>query len=200
MNSSPPDIHILLVDYPQARQATLRLLKQHSDLIVIGQADTYEDVFTQCINIMPDIILIEINIISSILCEFLAHVRVRYPRAQILVLTTCDSVSRVRDSIANGVLGYLLKGETPERIVEALRAIYIGNACFSRPIARSLAQGTRTNKDIKVHLTERERQLLLLIANGCTTSKIADELYLGPQTIRNYLRGRFITLRCALSL
>ena len=116
-----------------------------------------------------------------------AFVHEHCPHARVLVLTAYDDDAYVRGLLAAGIAGYVLKDEAPDVLVDAVRGVAHGGTWFSRAVVAVLALPPRPAVAAGPTLTNRERELLALLARGWDNARIAQELRLGEQTIRNYL-------------
>jgi DNA-binding NarL/FixJ family response regulator len=124
------------------------------------------------------------------------------PEVKIMVLTTFDDEDSVFAAIRAGARGYLLKGAEGEETVRAIHIVSSGEAIFSPSIARRLVQyfGERqpaTPSPAFPQLTEREREILRLMAQGYTNTAVAERLEIGPKTVRNYVLSIFGKLQVA---
>jgi len=123
-----------------------------------------------------------------------AYLREHCPEVNVLVLTAYDDDAYVRSVMAAGVAGYVLKDEMPETVVRAIRAVVRGDTWFSRPIVEKMVQ-MEDGRAEEPSLTERERQILEMMAQGWDNAHIAAELCLAEQTVRNYVSGIYKTLK-----
>lgn len=128
--------------------------------------------------------------------EIARRIKAQHPATRILVLTMLSGDGHVRGVIESGAEGYLLKESSPEELLEAIRAVARGEVALSPTIARWLvAQQRQRNTDrgrVGTILSERERQILTLLAEGSTSKEIAHELALSTKTVSNH-RARIIT-------
>jgi DNA-binding NarL/FixJ family response regulator len=104
----------------------------------------------------------------------------------VLILTAYDGDTYVRGLVQAGAMGYVLKDEAPEALVQAVRSVARGGTWFSRPVVETLVHAKNDESDAPP-LTERETQIMRLIAQGLDNARIAEELCLSEQTIRNYV-------------
>jgi DNA-binding NarL/FixJ family response regulator len=116
----------------------------------------------------------------------LAFAKTHCPDVRVVVLTAYDDEAYVQALIEAGVAGYVLKDEAPESLVAAVHSVTQGGTWFSQPVVTKLVRAsTRAGSD-GPSLTEREDQLLRMIARGWDNARIAEEVHLGEQTVRNY--------------
>ncbi len=180
------------------------LLNALPDTEVVGEATTGEDVVTLATATQPDVILMDINMPTLNGIEATRRIREQNAQIAVLVVTMLDDDS-VFAAMRAGARGYILKGAEPAETVRAIRAVAQGEAIFSPGVAERLvhyfAQGTsagetaRAGPKVFPEVTDREREVLMLIAQGLTNSAIAERLVLSPKTIRNYITEIFSKLQ-----
>jgi DNA-binding NarL/FixJ family response regulator len=140
----------------------------------------------------PDVVLMDLKMPVMNGVQATRLIREQHPQVRVLVLTTYDADEWVFDAIRGGASGYLLKDTPRERLIEALRDAAKGKTPVDPDIAGKLfaqvAQGTVTpDTSIAEDLSEREREVLGLLARGMTNAEIAGQLYLSEGTVRNYV-------------
>jgi len=136
----------------------------------------------------PDVLLLDLNLVNSTLSETITFLRKHHLSVQVLLLTNFSDIY-ISDVVAAGATGFVFKDEEVRKLVQAIHTVERGNIWFSQPISKKLAQQrTEDLSEIQeVTLTEREQQLLDLIARGWGNVRIATNLCLGEQTVRNYI-------------
>jgi len=199
MSSEP--LHILLVDdHPLVRNGLRALLSSVSDLMVVGEAANGKEAITQAVELQPDIILMDLHMPEMNGIEATRHIMQANPRIGVLVLTMLEDDASVFAAMRAGARGYLLKGADQADVLRAISVVAHGEAIFSPSIARRLMQyfanvqptlPPRTFPD----LTEREREILGLIALGKINAEIAEELVLSPKTVSNHVSNIFSKLQ-----
>lgn len=182
MTSADRPIRMVLADdHPVFRAGLRATLADEPDIVVIGEATTGAETVASCCNLRPDVLLLDLRMPGPAAEETIALVHTQQAAIRIVVVSAFDDALRLHDLVQQGVVGYILKDEPPSVVVEAVRAVMGGGTWFSPTITGRLAMGKSTQ------LTERDRELLRLLATGLRTAQIAARLYLGEQTIRNYL-------------
>ena len=193
MNTADEPIRILLADdHPIFRFGMRTLLTSMPDMTVVGEAVTGEEALQLVETLLPDVVLMDIHMPGMSGIEATARIRAQHPRTTVLIVTMLDDDS-VFAAIRSGARGYLLKGAEPAETLRAIRAVASGEAIFSPGIAERImhyfahptvlpAQGVPL-----AQLSEREREVLTLIAQGLTNTAIAEHLVLSPKTVRNYI-------------
>jgi len=200
-------IRILIADdHPVFRFGLRALLKVLLDTDVVGEATTGEEVIALAATTEPDVILMDINMPGLNGIEATRRIRAQHAQIAILIVTMLDDDS-VFAAMRAGARGYVLKGAEPAETIRAIRAVAQGEAIFSPGVAERMMQyfaqdapaGTMlpTAPKLFPELTDRERAVLRLIAQGLTNSAIAEHLVLSPKTVRNYITEIFSKLQVA---
>lgn len=193
-------IRVLIVDdHPVFRFGLRSLISSIAEMDVIGEATSGESAIEQAASLQPDIILMDINMPGLNGIEATRQILATQPEIGILVITMFDDDS-VFDAMQAGARGYLLKGADPEETIRAIYSVANGAAIFSPKVAERLITYFGKNKDTTAsetfpELTEREREILELIAQGLTNPAIAEKLVLSPKTVRNHVSNIFSKLQ-----
>ena len=193
MNTSDEPIRILIADdHPIFRFGMRTLLTSMPDMAVVGEAVTGEEAVQLVESLLPDVVLMDIHMPGMSGIEATAHIRTQHPRTAILIVTMLDDDS-VFAAMRAGARGYLLKGAEPAETLRAIRAVASGEAIFSPGIAERVMHYfehplvSPAQAVTLAQLSEREREVLTLIAQGLTNAAIAERLVLSPKTVRNYI-------------
>jgi DNA-binding NarL/FixJ family response regulator len=202
-------IRILIADdHPVFRFGLRALLNAMPDTDVVGEATSGEEALVLAGSLRPDVILMDINMPGVNGIEATRRIRETNPDIRILMVTMLEDDS-VFAAMRAGARGYVIKGAEPAEVLRAIRAVADGEAIFSPGIAERLMHYFTTplaavgNSSPSAaapafpDLTEREREVLGLIAQGLTNSAIAEQLVLSPKTIRNYITEIFSKLQVA---
>jgi DNA-binding NarL/FixJ family response regulator len=175
-------------DHPLVRSGIRATLAADGDVLLVGEATNSGDVRRLCLDLDPDVLLLDLNMPGSRPVETVTYLREHCPRLKIIVLTAYDDDAYVRGLLAAGVAGYVLKDEAPETVIKAVRTVVNGGTWFSQTIVQGLVQqSNRLSSLDHPPLTERDRQVLSMIARGWDNVRIASELSLAEQTVRNYI-------------
>lgn len=199
MSNEP--LRILLVDdHPLVRNGLRALLDSVTDMTVVGEASGGEEAITQAAELQPDIILMDLYMPGLNGIEATRRIVQSHPHIGILVLTMLEDDASVFAAMRAGARGYLLKGADQVDVLRAIGAAAHGEAIFSPPIARRLMQYFANMQPILPQtafpdLTEREREILGLIALGKSNAEIAEELVLSPKTVSNHVSNIFSKLQ-----
>jgi DNA-binding NarL/FixJ family response regulator len=189
-------------DHPLFRHGIREFLSLASEIQVVGEATSGEEVITQAEALHPDVILMDVNMPGGNGIEATRRILHDSPHIRILVVTMFEDDGTVFAAMRAGARGYILKDAEKENILRAIQAIGNGEAIFSPTIATRLidffaTQASTLPKEIFPSLTEREREILQLIARGRSNADIARELSLSPKTIYNYVSNILSKLQVA---
>ncbi len=189
-------IRILLVDDQRLMREGLRtLFELEPDLDVVGEAGDGEEALLAYERLQPDVTLMDIRMPGMDGVEATRRLRERWPGARVVILTTFDDDEFVFEGLRAGALGYLLKDVSGGELAEAVRKVMRGGALIEPSVARKvvaefarLAMPARgMEAGLPEPLSEREREVLGLLARGLTNREIANQLHLAEGTVKNYV-------------
>jgi DNA-binding NarL/FixJ family response regulator len=184
---------LLADDHILFRKGLAQLLNSQPDFQVCGEAGDGVEASEQARELMPDLILMDINMPRCDGREATRRIKAELPYVVIVILTVSDDEQDLFTALKNGAQGYLLKKMDPEDLFAQLRGLSRGEAPLSRLLAsKILHEFTRvpspaTEPDRE--LTAREQQVLQLVAQGRTNREIADKLVVSENTVKNHLRN-----------
>ena len=188
-------------DHPMFRKGLRGLLESVTGIEVVGEATEGEEAIALTEHLQPDVILMDINMPGVNGIEATRRILHMKPSIGVLVLTMYDDDDSVFAAMRAGARGYLLKGVDQEEVLRAINAVSSGEAIFSPSIARRLIHYfstlEKTVSPVFPELTDREREVLVLIAQGHTNAAIAEKLVLSPKTVRNHVSTIFSKLQVA---
>ncbi len=199
-------IRILIVDdHPLFRDGLRALLESVADMQVIGETSTGDDAIAQAQALQPDVILMDIKMPGLNGIEATRRILQTSPHIRILILTMFEDDESVFASVRAGARGYLLKGAVQEETLRAIRAVASGEAIFGPAIAERLIYyfgSARPNAksgpaQFFPELTDREYEILTLIAQRKSNADIAARLVLSPKTVRNHVSNILSKLQVA---
>jgi DNA-binding NarL/FixJ family response regulator len=196
-------IRILIADdHPHFRDGLRALLVSDSDLEVVGEAGDGEEAISLAADLQPDVILMDLGMPGVGGIEATRRILRTSPHIAILVISMFEDEDSVFAALQAGARGYLLKGALKAEILRSIRAVVSGEAIFGPAIARRLmkyfaAPRPSAPPDAFPELTEREHEILELIARHETNPEIAKRLYLSPKTVRNHVSNIFTKLQVA---
>ena len=179
-------------DHAQFRSGLRALLSSVPDLELAGEAANGQDVVTLAARLQPDVILMDISMPGLNGLEATRRILRDSPHIAVLMLTMLEDDDSVFEAMQAGARGYLLKGALRAEILRAVRAVSSGEAIFGPAIARRLVQffaaPQRRGHERFPDLTDRERDILQLLAEQRTNPEIAARLSLAPKTVRNHVQ------------
>lgn len=199
MSNEP--LRILIVDdHPLVRKGLLALLSSMPEFSVVGEAANGREAITLAAELQPAIILMDLDMPELNGIEATRQITRSSPHSGILVLTMLEDDASVFAAMRAGARGYLLKGSDQADVLRAINAVAHGEAIFSPSIAQRLMQYFANMQpilpcDAFPDLTEREREILGLIALGKSNADIAEELVLSPKTVSNHVSNIFSKLQ-----
>jgi len=183
---------ILCDDQSLIRDGLELLLKLESDIEVIAKASNGNELFIQLEKYKPDLVLMDLKMPGMNGIEATRKIKKIYANIKILVLTTYDDDEWLFDALRAGASGYLLKDTPREEVVKAIRGTVNGNSFLDPSIAGKLIKSVTKQDQKKAvsiveKLTQREKDVLQLIAKGLNNHAIAEKLFLSEGTVRNHV-------------
>jgi DNA-binding NarL/FixJ family response regulator len=190
-------IRVLLVD-DQAlfREGLETLLSVHRDIEVVGQACNGREALDVASDVRPDVVLMDVRMPVLDGVRATRRLKEALPQCRVIVLTTFDDDEYIFDALRAGAAGYLLKDVASARLVEAIRATARGESILEPSVAaKVIAEFTRVSgmvppaqlEQLVEPLSERELEILALIARGASNREIADRLFIAEGTVKNHV-------------
>jgi two-component system response regulator NreC len=173
------------------------LLDAEPDMTVVGEAADGLEALEQVIECAPDVVLLDVTMPNLDGLEVLRRIRDRSPRARVLILTMHDDEGYLREALASGSSGYVLKRAADIELLSAIRAVHQDGTYLHAAHTRVLfedrphEQRTPASEQFEPLLSPREEEVLRLVALGYTNQQAADKLYLSVKTVETY-RGRLM--------
>jgi NarL family two-component system response regulator LiaR len=183
---------IICDDQAIVRDGLEMLLKLESDIEVVGTAEDGAAAVEMVESKRPDIVLMDLKMPIMNGVEATRQIRTKYPEVKVLVLTTYDDDEWVFDAIQAGASGYLLKDTPRDEVIKAIRGTVTGKAYVDPSVAGKVLRQASSHQIqpailITSKLTDRETEVLRLIAKGLSNVDIADRLFLSEGTVRNHV-------------
>ena len=203
MNSTmqPETIRILITDdHAVVREGLRTLIGTEPGMDVVGEAADGIEAVQQACELNPDVILLDMVMPRMGGLEAIQKIKNQCPEAHILVLTSFSDDETVFPAIKAGALGYLLKNTSPDRLLNAIRDVHQGIPSISSDIANKLMREMQRTPDLpptKEPLTEREMDVLKLVAQGLTNQEIAENLVIAEGTVRTHVSNILSKLHLA---
>ena len=183
-------------DHAIVRKGICALLATEANIEVVGEAADGQSAIEQAARLQPDVVLMDLVMPGVDGLEATRQITACRPETRILVLTSFAGVDKIMPAIKAGALGYLLKDSDPEVLVESIHQVYCGNSSLHPSVARALLEEVAHPTDEKSAavyrgpveaLTEREVEVLRLIARGWSNQSIANELMISEATVRTHV-------------
>jgi DNA-binding NarL/FixJ family response regulator len=191
-------LRVLIVDdHALFRRGLQMVLKQEADIDVVGEAEDGHEAVQKAEELMPDVILMDVRMPKRSGIEATRQVKERLPHVKILMLTISDEEGDLYDAIKAGASGYLLKEISIDEVADAIRAVWAGQSKITPSMATKLlaefaAMSKRAEETRQLpapRLTEREMEVLRLVAQGLNNRDIAKDLFISENTVKNHIRN-----------
>ncbi|HWP61948.1 MAG TPA: response regulator transcription factor [Candidatus Binatia bacterium] len=201
MSTDEPLRILIAEDHPVYRDGLRALFAGLTDVVVIGEAATGDDAVQATAELQPDVVLMDLRMPGLDGLEATRRIVATSPHVAVLVLTMFEDDDSVFAALRAGARGYLLKGADRDEILRAVRAVSSGEAIFGPEVARRVLAFFAAPRPLPPpafpELTDREREVLELIAQGQSNQAIAQRLGLSPKTVRNHVSNIFNKLQVA---
>jgi DNA-binding NarL/FixJ family response regulator len=201
-NRQADSLRVLIVDDHDLFRTGLRNLLEEKDVQVVGEAAGGADAVKIVRELAPDVVVMDLNMPGMGGVEATRHISSVAPLTRVVMLTISDQDSDVIDAILAGACGYLLKDASIEQLIEGIEAAARGESLISPTIAAKVLQRVRATSNqpeyentIRAELSEREIEVLKLIANGKDNAVIAAELHISPKTVKNHISNILMKLQ-----
>ena len=158
----------------------------------VGEADDGAEAVSLVEKVHPDILLLDVRMPGTDGVAALKSVREKFPNQKVVMLTMSDAEEDVYQALTLGARGYVIKDNTPGRIIGALKTVMAGELAISESV-RSVYEARKSERG----LTGREKEILVLVSKGCSNTEIGDILHLSPNTVKNHLKNLFEALGAA---
>ncbi len=189
-------IRVLLVDdHVLVREGIRSLLQLHSDIDVVGEAGDGREAIQKTHELTPDVVVMDISMPSMGGIEATHQILKENSTAKIVILSRHDNLNYARSLLEAGALGYVPKKAVSTELATAIRAVCTGDVFLHPSVARAVTEDyiqlarTQHKTGVYQRLTEREKEILMLIAEGYSSHQIADRLYLTVKTVLNHRRN-----------
>jgi DNA-binding NarL/FixJ family response regulator len=191
-------LRVLIVDdHALFRRGLQMVLRQEDDIDVVGEAGDGHEAVEKAQELMPDVVLMDVRMPGQSGIKATEQIKDLIPHAKILMLTISDEEADLYDAIKAGASGYLLKEISIDEVADAVRSVWSGQSRISPSMASKLltefaAMSKRADERQQLpapRLTEREMEVLKLVAQGMNNRDIAKELFISENTVKNHIRN-----------
>ena len=198
MSEMDPIRVVLVDDHRIVRRGLRSFLEAFPDIAVVGESSSGEAVLEQVEGWLPDVVIMDLLMPGGMDgIETTRQVRSMTPHTQIVVLTAHTDDARVVAALRAGAIGYVRKDAEPEMLLAAVRAAAHGQSMLDPAVAGTVLQELVSSTEMRHDLTERELDVLRLLAHGRTNREIAEELVLGEETVKTHVGNILAKLHLA---
>jgi DNA-binding NarL/FixJ family response regulator len=184
-------IKLLIADDHEVVRSGLKSLVAGTDIKVIAEAATGEAAIRLAMKHEPDVVLLDIRMPEGDGLNALGRIKLERPNMPVLILSTYDNPTYVARAVALGASGYLLKGTSRDKLLEAIRMAAQGQTAWTRDELRRVTGALATPRlaaDVEVPLTQRESEVLRQLAYGLTNKEIALALHISYETVKEHVQ------------
>ena len=178
----------LVDDHTVLRQGLHFILDEVEDMRVVGEAGTGAEALSRVPHVDPDVVLLDIHLPDMSGVDVARELKARGVRAHIIILTVSDRHSDLVDAIRAGARGYLLKSSSADEVIHAIRHVMLGGAVLPPDLTLQALARNRVDPSPLTDLTEREVEVLKLVAQGLGNKEIAARLSLSENTVKTHVR------------
>ena len=196
------ELRVLVVDDHDLFRTGLRNLLEEQGVNVVGEAENGETAIRLASDLAPDVVIMDLNMPGAGGVETTRRLSSLAPLSRVVVLTISADDDDVMNAVMAGACGYLLKDSSIQELIAGIKAASEGESLISPQIAAKVLQRLRAqSKDadaaetIRAELSDRELQVLKLIANGKDNAQIARELFISPKTVKNHISNILMKLQ-----
>lgn len=185
-------VRIALVDSNVIFRAGVRtVLERRPGIAVVSECGDHATALDQIANLEPDLVIVDVDLEDDTTrgLALLQDIERQFPRVRTLVLTTALSELVVVESLRRGAAGYALKDSSPDELSKMVLAIDQGDSAFSAHVASVVARSVGGHLPVEATLTDREREVVRLVAHGRSNKQVAAELFLSESTVKFHLRN-----------
>lgn len=186
---------VLADDHPALRVGLRRVLEETGEFSILGEVESSEELIRSAAELKPDLVVMDLRISGICAFDTIGEIRKEVPQTAVLVFSSWDDAKHVRRALKAGAVGYLLKNGALDEIVRAIRLTADGQSYISPQISEHVVHAILQEDETEVALaglTQREREVLRLVAEGYSSRQIAEELGVSPKTIETH-RARMMS-------
>lgn len=180
----------IVEDHVEFRKSLVFLVSSANNYHIIWASGSVEEALEK--DAAPDVVLLDINLPGMTGLEAIQIFKSKWSQTKIVMLTILEDEYNIFTAIKNGADGYILKKTNPQKILDAIQQVFDGGAALTPMVAKQVLSFFKSekkeNEQVSV-LTKREHEILSYIVSGITNEKIAAELYISTQTVRNHIKN-----------
>jgi len=186
-------IRVLIADdHEIVLDGYVSILTQTKSIEVVAKANNGKEVMEQLQSHAADVILLDLNMPVMDGIEATPLIKAQFPQVKIIILTMFDDASHIKQLIGLGVNGYLLKNTDKNTLIRAIESVHEGKSFFDSEITKTIVNGFKQRiqlDDEEIILSERELEIIVLIASGKQTSEISEALFISPHTVKTHRKN-----------
>ena len=195
-------LRVLIVDDHDLFRTGLRNLLEEQGVVIVGEAASGAEAVKIVRELAPDVVVMDLNMPGMGGVDATRHITAVAPLTRVVMLTISEEDGDVMDAILAGACGYLLKDSSIQDLMAGIRAASLGESLISPNIAAKVLQRVRATSTqpeiantIRAELSDREIEVLKLIANGKDNARIAADLHISPKTVKNHISNILMKLQ-----
>lgn len=183
-------IRVMIVDDHSMMRTGLRYtLRSFEDIELVGEAGSGAEALELCAGVQPNVVLMDMIMPGMDGVEATRRIRQSCPQVQVIALTSFQEQDLVERALQAGAIGYLLKNVAADKLAQAIRSADAGHPTLAEEATEVLIQATRQKTELGHDLTEREREILALMAAGLKNAQIAERLTISTSTVKFHVRN-----------
>ena len=200
MNEQPTSIRVAIVDdHPMFRLGLAAAIKEMDGIELVGEAQRADQVASLVETASPAVLLLDVRLPDASGLEVNRWLAEHHPDVRVVMLTMSEDLDNALTALRNGASGYLVKGAGPERVEQAIRTVASGDIVLDQSLAQGVTELAQVRRGSTSRpfpqLTNREFDILQLVAEGLDNASIARRLYLSPKTVRNHVSNVFAKIQ-----
>ncbi len=183
---------LIIDDHSQAREGIRDILEEYEDFLIVGEGKNGEEAIRLTEELMPDIILMDIQMPVMDGLEATKRIKLQFPYVKIVMITVSDDITDLFDALKKGAQGYLVKNLQSELWYEYLQAFALDEIPMSKEIAFQILKDFVKNKSEpaeKTPLSAREFEVLKLVASALSNKEISEKLFISEHTVKSHLKN-----------